>query len=232
MWSKVSLKRLFVPSGFLCLVGSLVFAYIAIPSEPEAFTAAENVIDFGELRQAQNVNAEFHLFNRFRKSVEIVYIAESCGCSKVHIDSKNLQSMQMATLYATWKTGTGRGPRSINIDLEFRVSGDERRYSLPLTMRGIIMPDIDYAPDELIFHDAEPSIQTLTLRPAALESMVIKEAYTTHRAFVARMTSDRTVEVAFNPSKWERDEVIQPHLAVRSNSQNEPVLEVKLRVKR
>jgi len=72
----------------------------------------------------------------------------------------------------------------------------------------------------------------VTFSPKAMKTLVVSEAYSTHRAFSAEVLPGTTrVRVAFDPRQWESD-IGTAYVIVQTNSPNEPQCRVPLVVRK
>lgn len=221
--------RIYLTVGLLCLVGSVLCAFFALPGVPETLEAVPPLLQLGDLRQGQEVIGEFQLVNRFRHPLEIHKISESCGCSAVELDSKVLHSGQQTKLKAIWRTGSSRGVRQVHIWLTYRVA-DEPLRTVELTMQGKVIPDCEYEPGELAFQEGVAEKKTIQVRPGLWPNPVIEQAYASHRAFQVDVIGEREVHVAFDPAKWEYLGDLMPYLAMHTNCPHERILHIYIKV--
>ena len=222
--------KAFLSVGTFCILGSVVCAYLSLPNRPEGLFANPCEIDLGNLEQAQTVDAVFELANRFRQRLKITGIFESCGCSTTGIEKNQLEPGGQTKLSAVWKTGARRGPSNVQLDVQYSLEDGQTGF-VKLIIKGKIIPDIHYAPEELVFEGGANAKKVIQLHPARIKDFAIKSAYSSHRAFKALVNQQqKTVSVEFDPGQWRSGDDANPRVTIVTSSGRVPQLQVYVKV--
>lgn len=223
-------QRVLRNGGVLCVFGSAVCGYLSLPGPREGFAAVPRTVDFGQVEQRQVLHAKFELVNHYRQALAITHIVQGCSCSAVQLGAKDLGPGQRTTLTASWDTGTSRGARTVHVVVRYTLA-DGRTGELPLTMQGDVLPDIACQPQEAIFKAGVAAEQTFRLTPGRLRHFLVTGAFCAHRAFKATVNEkEKSVTVAFDPSRWTDGDDYVPTLTVVTSSSREPRLMLPLKV--
>lgn len=137
---------------------------------------------------------------------------------------------ERAILKVEWNTGIARGSFGSDIAIAYKRAGREQHQFTPLRIEARVIPDIEYQPARLVFASGKKAKQVLTFSPGRDPKAAVKRAYSSHRAFTARLLVDNSqVQVAFDPSEWlEGNRVAE--LTVVTTSVHERLIKVPLLV--
>jgi len=187
--------------------------------------------DFGVVRQGTTATVTFHLTNTASRPLRILQVVSGCDCTSAEIPQRPLDAGESVELPVTWKAGSRRGRVASDL-LIFSSLAEEKLVQTRLRLEADVDPDVAYDPPDLVFEEGRAEDRMVTFSPKAMKTLVVSEAYSTHRAFSAEVLPGTTrVRVAFDPRQWESD-IGTAYVIVQTNSPNEPQCRVPLVVRK
>ena len=127
------MKRTGLISGILSLALIVTAAFAPAASAKSPVEADRTVYDFGDILTSQGpVSCSFHLKNTSSKSVTILNVISSCGCTEASWTKEALAPGEVATVSATFKNDSG--PYPFDKTLSVYLSGEKQ--PLVLHLRG------------------------------------------------------------------------------------------------
>ncbi|MBY0230212.1 MAG: DUF1573 domain-containing protein [Gemmataceae bacterium] len=224
-------RYVFLVLAVLLAGGAAGTAWVAsLKPEPRGFYPKEPSHDFGEVDQGAILHHRFDFVNRLGEPLTIKNIIPSCGCSTGEWKHGTLAPGEIGSLEADWKVGGMRGPSKVIVTLVAERPNREQ-VATRATMTAMVRPDIEYSPPSLEFSSAGK--QRISFAPGVMREFKLIGAACGHRAFAAKVCPDapHEVEVAFDPSVWDRD-LDKTDLRVETTSPNEAVCRIQLLVRK
>ena len=210
---------------------SLACAYLSMSPEAHEVAVLEPVVKLGQLRQARTATAKFKLVNRERSSISILEVKQDCDCVGVDVPKKVLASGEALDIVVRWETRSRRGPSYTELYV-ISLGEDRKPHATKLRIEADVVPDYLVEPKELRFAAEKHAVQVLKFSKGASSSVALLDAYSDHKAFVARLGPEELeVVITLNPVLWPAGRNAA-ELAVVTNSGNEPVHHVRMQVGR
>ncbi|MDR3234445.1 MAG: DUF1573 domain-containing protein [Planctomycetaceae bacterium] len=151
-------------AGIVFLAGAGLFGFLAVRnyflSQPAVhlLAAAQKQIYVGDVFQG-HTEGETLVYNHSDKPVIISDVITNCRCSEVSVSREPILPGEKTTVKCRWDTTGLRGDTSSEFLLLFYKEGETKLYSLPMSVRGNILPKFDIVPDKLEFLKKSPQVQ-------------------------------------------------------------------------
>lgn len=185
-------------------------------------------LDFGEVRQGASLPLEFTLVNTTDQPVRLEGIYPACDCTQLELSQALLEPGDSLVLRGEWSVGARRWESETQIAVSYHVA-EQRPYSLRLTARARVIPDLKLEPETLVFTADGPHEQTLRISPQAVESVRVDSVLASHPGVVAETPrqagSAWLIQVSIEPdSLLDNPEVV---VRVASDAPHESELNVR-----
>jgi hypothetical protein len=191
--------------------------------------AGEWTKDLGKVPQGSQFETRFKLRNSISGEINLLTVLKSCACLSPELSKSTLAPGEETELVVQWRSGAFRG-RSASDLIVVYVDAEGKRRGSRLRITADVIPDVDYSPASLVFQSGQKASREIIFKPGGQKALSLLTAACTHRAFQARLDVERgKVDVAFNPDEWP-DEDASVELIIQTNSPNEPILRIPLRV--
>ncbi len=229
-------------AGAACAGASLACAVLAWQGTEtiKAFRADAEVKDVGILKQQEEKDVVFRLFNATSAPVEIVQISTSCTCTRAEAAVRNLLPGESTELTARLHIGSRRGQVAALVNVLYRVGGTQLE-RLSLTITATVEPHYTLIPEEVVFDRVEDNNTDLSLEasfiiaPSNGPAMRVLKAYSTHPAIEVKSisqdteTGNTTIHLVFDPTRCIAPSV-KAEVIVHTDSKLEPIHRVPVRV--
>ena len=107
----------------------------------------------------------------------------------------------------------------------------QRRQNRYADNEGNVVPDFDFEPKELVFEEGANAGITVKLFPVRAKEVVVKEAYANHRSVTASVAGKQEIRVQFEAGKWVYADGFNPHVSIKTDSVNQPILRIEVKIK-
>lgn len=238
-------KRGIVPAARLvafvsCFSGSLILAYLAIPSSravgvpPEIEVLPGTIQDVGAVRQRSVTKARFQLTNRSNALVTITSLSPSCDCTSFDINKRDLRPGETSIISLEYQSGTSRGIVEAMTRIDYRTANNPRERSVSLIVRGQIDPDFEVDPESIEFTASSPLVQHVILRPRHIARLDVLAA-NPNKPFLTADIADRDddgsvdVEITFHPDLFYKG-AGPAWVSITTDCEAQPTLRVPVRV--
>ncbi len=230
-------------AGAACAGASLACAVMAWQGVEtvKGFQVDAEIKDAGILKQQEEKDVIFRLFNATEATVEIVQISTSCTCTGAEVAARDLRPGESTALTARLRVGSLRGRVAALVNVLYRVGDAQELERLPLTIMVTVEPHYAVTPEEVVFeHGGEVRKDSsreadITIAPNSEPAVRILKAYSTHPAIrVASINPDAatgssTIHLVFDASRCIAPSV-KAEIIVHTDSKMEPIHRVPVRV--
>jgi hypothetical protein len=226
-----------IPAILLLGIGSwtLSDAYMAsrVAAESRTLEADEATIDVGTFGQGEVAHLRFTLTNHGKQPVKLLRIDPSCGCTKARPSREHIPPGESVTIQADWELGGSRGETSTQLSVAFIEDDAEELEILWLTAVADVQPDIHFQPTQVQFTLGTPAESVVQLIPGRMQEFKVLDAWSsTPGILVQPLVGRREIMVSFDPTGWKPSKRVgqQPLISIKTNSPNEPVINVPIRL--
>ncbi len=199
-------------ASLIVLGGLLGFGERETPFQ--GLVAEPSRIDLGTFHEGQLKTGRFFLKNHSDKTVQIVSVAASCGCTTSSLDRREIAGGDSATLEllldSSGKSGKLLLQATVNYQTTDPVTKNIQYFHLPVEMRVEIIPDYEYSPREMAFDSNRSAKTQVVFHPVGSKSIEIKQAKLLKPFLFTEILSvdsspDQRIEVSFSPENYESD---------------------------
>ncbi len=228
-WQRFTLFALFI-------CGATISGYFAFrspqPLSANQLTVDQQTIQLGQRKQGELIPIQFRLVNHYPEPIEIQSVVTGCSCLVPTVSRKHLAPQQETIISLNWHTGTRRGEiaEAIWVLHTIPTQSESSNDRLQLAIVADILPDVRIEPTGLEFQYGQPATKQVRLSPGQLEKVTIREAYANSAALSVKHHPDQLViDVTYTP-KSELDTGAGIHVAIGTNSKNEPTIRIPVRI--
>lgn len=201
--------------SLLCFV-SIFFTHISESRFAGLTPVNTNIWDFGPVTQGGALEFQFRLQNTAPSAITIEHVDVACGCVVAKASAAVIPKNGFVTIDGHWKPGPSR--YRVEQKVTIRYMTETESSELDLIVRGDVQPDFEYSPKALEFKTGVVDHRRIEFTDARVKGIRIIRATTTNGAFAASVSEDQlTVNLTFDPSKWEEDGPT-PELRVDTNN--------------
>jgi hypothetical protein len=241
------LKRwLHILAGVACAAASIACALVGWQGTETitGFRADAEVKDVGVLKQQEERDVVFRLFNATEAPVEIVQVSTSCTCTRAAVAARNLRPGESTELTARLSAGTRRGQMNALVNVLYRVGKAQSVERLPLRISATVEPHYTVVPEDIVFEQGRDGKKdtgqeaNVIIVPNSGSPVRILKAYSTHPAVQVEMitrdtvdtvTGGTTIHLIFDPTRCIAPSV-KAEIIVQTDSKMEPIHRVPVRV--
>jgi len=234
---------LHVLAGVTCAAASVACTVAAWKGTEEikSFRADAEVKDVGVLKQQDEKDVLFRLFNATETPVEIVQLSTSCTCTRVEVATRNLGPGESTELTARLSVHSLRGSVVALVNVLYRVGNAQELERLPLTITAMVEPHYKVTPEAIVFELEENGKRdssreaSILITPTNGPVVKILKAYSTHPAFrvetsnMVTETGTTTIRLVFDPSRCIAPSV-KTEIVLNTDSKMEPIHRMPVRV--
>jgi hypothetical protein len=186
-------------------------------------------VDFGEVRQRQELHHRFTLTNATTDVLHIRDVGTSCGCTVAELPVRELASGTSVTLDVTWDTRSMRGRAAQVVGISFARADSPEPETLVLTLRAEVRPSVRASSDQLEFDRRTPASQSIGFERADGGPLQITSGRSNQEAL--RVTCEGTkVHVQFDPAVY-RPEAGRPTVTVWTDCAEESVVYIPVNIR-
>jgi hypothetical protein len=160
------------------------------PQPLEGLVALNDPLDLGDIPQ-DILDGTFELVNKSKKPVKIIRIAMSCRCTEMKATDNEIAHGETAKISFKWDTTGVRGVKGSSFTI-FYTEEERGMRSLPLSVRGNIIPLFDFIPEKLEFTIGKSETKTVKLvsrkedQPVIIENCGCSYLHSKQKKFLIR----------------------------------------------
>ncbi len=200
------IRYLYLAAAVMALSTSAGLAYLSVDRPEAHLTLDPAVVDFGTVRQHDELQRSVRLRNTSGQRLSIVEVTRGCECASTTLSRRNLAPDQEATLDVVWRVGARHGASDTSCTLMTAPVDNARNFGwTTVTLRAKVQAEYGVSAEQLTFRRAGGVQEKhVDFWPAkGCEQVDLLEVYTNHLAIDAEIDKDRRrFTVQFDPDQW------------------------------